>query len=280
MFDTGIRYSSSFKNNEGFRRFYVPVTIGLALIVAYGLLMAADAGVLPAPQGMPRLPKLDPRVIEDAIITAAALYLLLLGLHDLEDIDVDVDFDENADNLEERVLVVGEANFSADSYTMSLATMHPDWDITGTRYGNGSNIQYISGTLNNVTFVENVDARRLESGTVTGYSYYDGIIFNNPHVEKNNDPANASLIQLFIQSARTRLTFNGEIHINITRKFLEKYPLAAGALGLYDTSPATLNSLNTFGASKYFAPYTPHYTEGGSFPPFSVASLKNFVYYR
>jgi hypothetical protein len=75
-----------------------------------------------------------------------------------------------------------------------------------------------------------------------------------------------------------QLNYNGEIHINITRRFLEKYPLSAEALGLYDTSPKALSSLNTFGASKYYAPYNPGYTDGRPFPLLSVASLKNFVF--
>ncbi|MBV6390993.1 MAG: hypothetical protein KPEEDBHJ_00197 [Anaerolineales bacterium] len=178
---------------------------------------------------------------------------------------------------EERVLVVGEDDFG---YTMALASIHPDWDITGARYGNGSNTQYISGTFNNVTFVEDVDARRLESGAVTGNNYYDGIIFNNPHVAIEDEAANASLIRLFIQSARTRLSFSGEIHINITKEFLTTYPMAAAELGLYDLSSASLNNLNNFGSSKYFAPYVPHYTDGRRFPPFDVRKLKNFVFYN
>ena len=141
------------------------------------------------------------------------------------------------------------------SYTQSLGLLHSDWHITGTRYGDGSNNQFLIGSAGNITLVDNVDATRLESGAITGNNYYDGIIFNNPHASKNNDVANATLIQLFIQSARMQLNYNGEIHINITRRFIEKYPLSAEALGLYDTSPKALDSLNTFGASKYYAPY-------------------------
>ena len=61
------------------------------------------------------------------------------------------------------------------------------------------------------------------------------------------------------------------------------HPAVAMALGLADNRNSTIDSLPTFGQTKYFAPYIPKYTTGGPFPPyandpFEVRKLKNFVF--
>lgn len=178
-----------------------------------------------------------------------------------------------------KVLTVGDGNFS---YTISLATLHPSWKITGSAYGDGSNNQIvIPGAAGNVTLVNNVDATRLELGSVTGNNTYDAIIFNNPFAAIGNDSENAALIRNFLRSARTRLTPSGEIHINITQEFLRTYASAAQELGVFDTSRDALKKLPRFGSSKYFAPYIPQYNTGNPFPfnsPYDVQYLKNFIF--
>ncbi len=176
-----------------------------------------------------------------------------------------------------KVLIVGDGNFS---YTNSLYGLHSDWSITGSTYGNGSNRQTVISSTGNLTLVNNVDAKRLESGAVTGRQLYDAIIFNNPFVEKDNDAANAALIKAFLRSARTRLAPGGEIHINITQQFLMDYPSAARELGLFDNSPTAVASLPTFGSTEYYAPYVPQHSSGSNFPPFQVQNLKNFTFFR
>lgn len=118
------------------------------------------------------------------------------------------------------------------------------------------------GGVGNLTLYTNVGARRLESGAVTGRNQYDAIVFNNPYDGPTGERT-ASLIREFTQSARRVLAPNGEIHINVTQALLKDVRGVASALGLADTRNSTLRSLRTFGQTKYYAPFTPHYTTGG-----------------
>jgi len=178
-----------------------------------------------------------------------------------------------------KVLIVGDG--TDFSYTLSLALLRGRWDITGSIYGDKSNNQYIINKVENVTLVNNVDATRLESGAVTGSNLYDAIILNNPFVRIKDDYSSARLIQNFIQSARTRLTSNGVIHINVTKEFLFDYPMSAEALGLFNNSRRNVERLPTFGDTEYFAPYMPQYNTGNDYPfdsPLDVQKLKNLQF--
>ena len=180
-----------------------------------------------------------------------------------------------------RVLIVGDG--TDFEYSHSLHALHPNWVIVGTRYGDGNNIQTFVGSNGNLSLYTNVDATKLGE-QVTGNSQYDGIIFNNPHA--GNGSRTADLITQFMWSARERLTENGEIHINVTKSVLTRYPQVASVLGLTDTRSSTINALSTFGQTIYYAPYVPNYTTGESFPyyanhgPASVGILKNFRFHK
>jgi hypothetical protein len=179
---------------------------------------------------------------------------------------------------EHRVLIVGDGDFG---YSTSLHARRPDWKITGTGYGDGSNRQVFLGSDGNLTLYTNVDATRLESGAVTGVNQYNAIIFNNPYAD--NGRQTASLIRGFRQSAQRVLAPGGEIHINVTQKLLLDHEDVAAALGLSNNNSSTVKNLPSFGQTKYYAPFTPHYSAGGAMNyyrgnPTRVANLKNFVF--
>ncbi|MBI1881257.1 MAG: DUF2431 domain-containing protein [Chloroflexi bacterium] len=187
------------------------------------------------------------------------------------------------DNNNHKVLTVGDGNFG---YSNSLYTLHPDWKITATNFGNGSNSQDYDGGYGNLTRYTNVDATKLHSGRITKNNRYDAIIFNNPAVTINNHvdgPQTARLISLFRRSAYRVLAPGGEIHINVTKSLLLKYPEIYPRLGLPDNKASTLDNLPRFGQSRYYAPYTPHYSSGDPMQfyrdnPTNVRVMLNFVY--
>lgn len=101
-----------------------------------------------------------------------------------------------------KVLTVGDGNFS---YSISLHTVHPDWEIIGTNHGNGGNSQNFLGSDGNLTLYTNVDATRLESGRVTGNSRYDAIVFNAPRatgVPVWRKGSSGDLVDAVLRSAR------------------------------------------------------------------------------
>jgi hypothetical protein len=173
---------------------------------------------------------------------------------------------------------VGDGDFG---YSRSLSERRSDWRIVGTAYGNGSNSQALVGIFGNLSLYTNVDAKKLESGRVTGVSQYDAIVFNNPH----DGNRTASLIREFKQSARRVLAPGGEIHINVTKRLLQNHPEVWPELGVPNAKASTLNSLRTFRETDYYAPFMPHYTDGGAmnwyrYDPTGerAGDLKNFVF--
>ena len=140
------------------------------------------------------------------------------------------------DRGQKRVLTVGDGDFG---YSRSLASRYPDWDITGTNFGDGSNRQTFIRREGNLSLYAHVDATRLESGAVTGFNQYDAIIFNNPYLGAGGSQT-ASLIAGFKQSARGQLSPVGAIHINVTQQLLLDYDDVARELGLPDNHPTTV----------------------------------------
>jgi hypothetical protein len=176
-------------------------------------------------------------------------------------------------------LTVGDGDFG---YSRSLASRYPDWDITGTNFGDGSNRQTFIRREGNLSLYAHVDATRLESGAVTGFNQYDAIIFNNPYLGAGGSQT-ASLIAGFKQSARGQLSPVGAIHINVTQQLLLDYDDVARELGLPDNHPTTVQRVRRFGHTIYYAPYIPHYTSGDPMrwyreDPTRVSYLKNFVF--
>jgi RHS repeat-associated protein len=175
-----------------------------------------------------------------------------------------------------KVLIVGEGRLSEWSYPVSLSLLHPNWDITSTSYapGNSKLPQMLLGKVANIKVIVNVDATRLSRG-FTGIEKYNGIIFNNPHVEVKPVGSNtANIIAGFIVSARARLKPSGEIHINVTRKLVNDYQAIRNVLGV---------QTGLFGQSKYYAPFLPRYTAGGFFnyyfrSPYESAKLLNYIF--
>jgi len=188
------------------------------------------------------------------------------------------------DDNSHQVLTVGDGNFG---YSNSLYSLHPDWKVTATNYGNGSNSQDYVGGYGNLAQYTNVDATRLGSGRITGNNRYDAIIFNNPAVTTADDRVDGSqtarLISSFRRSAYSVLAPGGEIHINVTQSLLLNYPEIYPRLGLPDNMDSTLKNLPRFGQSRYYAPYTPYYSSGKTMQYYrynrtNVRIMLNFVY--
>ena len=147
------------------------------------------------------------------------------------------------------VLIVGEGDFS---YTANLSSMHPDWNITSSRYGNASNGQFISGTMRNVTLVDNVDATRLSSGGITGINRYDVIIFNAPRATWGSQWRRESgdLVEMVLQDAWLVLKPGGHIRFSGTGGMPATprlYDLVKGGYPGYNSTSSTTFFDGTFG---------------------------------
>jgi RHS repeat-associated protein len=114
-----------------------------------------------------------------------------------------------------KVLIVGEHDYS---YTDNLISRNPDWDITTSDYGNGTNRQVAVPYGNGRAIrVKNVDARLLKSGAVTGANQYDTIIFTSPSaLGANRFRETNKLIDDVLKSALYVLKPGGQMRFSST----------------------------------------------------------------
>jgi hypothetical protein len=113
--------------------------------------------------------------------------------------------------------VLGEEN--TFSYATNLASVHPDWAVIGTKYGNGTNSQTVLSQLLNLTLVDNVDGVRLGQGTYTQSVKFNDIVFNGPRVVNvprgvNWKAAAGDLVENVLNSSLTVLQSPGYVRFS------------------------------------------------------------------
>jgi hypothetical protein len=119
-------------------------------------------------------------------------------------------------DIARRVLVVGED--TEFEYSTNLALAHPDWEVVGTSYGLGSNVQNVLDVNGNLTRIDEVDATRLGEGSFTGTRQFNDIVFNGP--ERSASPTRSwrlstgDLVEEVLQSSRDVLESNGSIRFS------------------------------------------------------------------
>jgi len=153
-------------------------------------------------------------------------------------------------------------------YARNLAAARSGWLVTGSRLGgalHGATQEKLPGVegLPALRLLDNVDAKRLTDGAITGGELYDRIIFNNPHVEDGDALARAqatgALIDGFVRSARALLTRGGFARVTINPRFVRQYPAVSEAIARADG-----RLVGRFGDdAELYAPFTPLRTLGG-----------------
>jgi len=167
-------------------------------------------------------------------------------------------------SFEREVLVVGEQ--PPFPYATGLAALHPNWHITGSSYGDGSNAQIKSETSDNLTIVEHVDATRLESGSYTGSRQFDDIIFNAPRAAQGWKTETARLIDHVLRSGHVVLKPGGAVRFSST----DFWPGGPHLNGLLNNRPP--GYVNTYkrryeADPRFYVPYTFRRNDGDRLDP-------------
>jgi len=125
------------------------------------------------------------------------------------------------DQSKKQVLILGESNDFA--YALAVASTHHNWSISATKYGSGQNNQFIipfgaapiTG-LNNITFVDNVDGRKLGEGSYTGTKKFNDIVFNAPRADAPPRPPgpHRDLVIDVLVSSKAVLSPQGIVHVS------------------------------------------------------------------
>jgi RHS repeat-associated protein len=105
------------------------------------------------------------------------------------------------------VLVLGEAN--GFFYATPLAAMHTNWNVVGSKYGDGSNNQSVISQIGNLTLVDNVDATNLQGGSYTKDHRFNDIVFNAPRAGQGWKKEAGDLVDATLSSALNVLTSPG-----------------------------------------------------------------------
>jgi hypothetical protein len=116
-----------------------------------------------------------------------------------------------------RVLVLGEEGNAP--YARDLANAHPDWEVWGTRYGFGNNIQNVDYrfTSGNLITLNNVDGARLAQGGLTGRVQFSDIVFNGPRRDIRGVHwwrSTGDLVEEVLDSAHGVLAPGGRVRIS------------------------------------------------------------------
>ena len=173
----------------------------------------------PIPAAPPAPPAGEPRPVEPAVPPLAPPAPPAVPRAD-PDCDVDADADVRTDtqqrtrDYDRHILIVGEQ--PPFEYGVGLAARHPNWHITTSSFGNGSNSQDVISTVQNLTLVNNVDATQLHRGGYTTSRQFDDIIFNAPRAHPGWQVETAYLINNVLQSARVVLKPNGAVRFSTT----------------------------------------------------------------
>ena len=161
------------------------------------------------------------------------------------------------------ILIVGEEDFG---YTTALAALHPDWYITSSTYGDGSNNQIVLGTTGNITLISNVDATGLdEIGTHTSLNRYDAVIFNAPKADSGGPRASGDLVDAVMASAIHVLKPGGQMRFSVSGGMLAWNRLYDNVRSKRYPGYSYGYRIPYFADSEFGVPYVPLRT-GGSKP--------------
>ncbi len=117
-----------------------------------------------------------------------------------------------------QILVLGEEGNAP--YARDLASIHDDWEVWGSRYGEGINSpQVLVESASNFRLIDNVDGRELSSGNLTGNELFDDIVFNGPRAHAPINPqtrqtVHPQLVQDVLSSSLDVLKPGGAVRVS------------------------------------------------------------------